>query len=456
MNTPRRIKILLVDDDPGVLQLLSMRLESLNFDVVCADGGDSALATLQMECAHIVISDLRMDGMDGIELFEKIQQLYPGLPVIVLTAHGSIKEAVSATQKGVFSFLTKPVDKDELLSSITQALNLHSPETQSNTNTSNIITCSANMQQLLEQAKLLAQSDINIMIRGESGTGKELLASALQASSPRAGQAYVAINCSAIPAELLESELFGHVKGAFTGATRDNKGLFASADGGTVFLDEIGDMPAPLQVKLLRVLQEQKIRPVGSHQDISINVRVLSATHQNVEEAISDGRFREDLYYRLNVASLSLPALRERRADIQLLAKHFLENIAQRSNNDAKKFSPAALVALMSYDWPGNIRQLNNIVEQLAALSPAAIIGETQVLSALPQSNIVTKEIPSLAEARKQFEREYLEQVLVQTQGNVTDAARQAGRNRSDFHKLIKKHQLNPDILRNAKRQSNE
>ncbi|MBQ0760223.1 MAG: sigma 54-interacting transcriptional regulator [Gammaproteobacteria bacterium] len=456
MNTPRRIKILLVDDDPGVLQLLSMRLEALNFDVVCADGGDSALATLQMECAHIVISDLRMDGMDGIELFEKIQQLYPGLPVIVLTAHGSIKEAVSATQKGVFSFLTKPVDKDELLSSITQALNLHSPETQSNTNTSNIITCSANMQQLLEQAKLLAQSDINIMIRGESGTGKELLASALQASSPRAGQAYVAINCSAIPAELLESELFGHVKGAFTGATRDNKGLFASADGGTVFLDEIGDMPAPLQVKLLRVLQEQKIRPVGSHQDISINVRVLSATHQNVEEAISDGRFREDLYYRLNVASLSLPALRERRADIQLLAKHFLENIAQRSNNDAKKFSPAALVALMSYDWPGNIRQLNNIVEQLAALSPAAIIGETQVLSALPQSNIVTKEIPSLAEARKQFEREYLEQVLVQTQGNVTDAARQAGRNRSDFHKLIKKHQLNPDILRNAKRQSNE
>lgn len=456
MNTPRRIKILLVDDDPGVLQLLSMRLEALNFDVVCADGGDSALATLQMECAHIVISDLRMDGMDGIELFEKIQQLYPGLPVIVLTAHGSIKEAVSATQKGVFSFLTKPVDKDELLSSITQALNLHSPETQSNTNTSNIITCSANMQQLLEQAKLLAQSDINIMIRGESGTGKELLASALQASSPRAGQAYVAINCSAIPAELLESELFGHVKGAFTGATRDNKGLFASADGGTVFLDEIGDMPAPLQVKLLRVLQEQKIRPVGSHQDISINVRVLSATHQNVEEAISDGRFREDLYYRLNVASLSLPALRERRADIQLLAKHFLENIAQRSNNDAKKFSPAALAALMSYDWPGNIRQLNNIVEQLAALSPAAIIGEAQVQSALPQSNIVTKEIPSLAEARKQFEREYLEQILVQTQGNVTDAARQAGRNRSDFHKLIKKHQLNPDILRNAKRQSNE
>ena len=456
MNTPRRIKILLVDDDPGVLQLLSMRLEALNFDVVCADGGDSALATLQMECAHIVISDLRMDGMDGIELFEKIQQLYPGLPVIVLTAHGSIKEAVSATQKGVFSFLTKPVDKDELLSSITQALNLHSPETQSNTNTSNIITCSANMQQLLEQAKLLAQSDINIMIRGESGTGKELLASALQASSPRAGQAYVAINCSAIPAELLESELFGHVKGAFTGATRDNKGLFASADGGTVFLDEIGDMPAPLQVKLLRVLQEQKIRPVGSHQDISINVRVLSATHQNVEEAISDGRFREDLYYRLNVASLSLPALRERRADVQLLAKHFLENIAQRSNNDAKKFSPAALVALMSYDWPGNIRQLNNIVEQLAALSPAAIIGEAQVQSALPQSNIVTKEIPSLAEARKQFEREYLEQILVQTQGNVTDAARQAGRNRSDFHKLIKKHQLNPDILRNAKRQSNE
>lgn len=452
MNTDKRIKVLLVDDDPGVLQLLSMRLEALNFEVICADGGESALAKLQTESASIVISDLRMDGMDGIELFEKIQHRYPSIPVIVLTAHGSIKEAVSATQKGVFSFLTKPVDKDELLSSIQQALNLnpHSPADHSSSD--NIITCSANMQQLLEQTKLLAKSDINIMIRGESGTGKELLASALQSLSARADQPYIAINCSAIPAELLESELFGHVKGAFTGANRDNKGLFASADGGTVFLDEIGDMPAPLQVKLLRVLQEQKIRPVGSNEDINIDVRVLSATHQHLEDAISEGRFREDLYYRLNVASLSLPALRERRADIPLLAKHFLESIALRNSGTTKKFSPAALHALMSYDWPGNIRQLNNIVEQLAALAPAAIIGEAQVTAALPQSTIQTQEIPPLAEARKNFEREYLEQVLLQTQGNVTDAARQAGRNRSDFHKLIKKHQLNPDILRNAKK----
>jgi len=456
MNTQSRIQILLVDDDPGVLQLLSMRLEAMNFDVICADSGDNALAKLQLACANIVISDLRMDGMDGIELFEQIQQLYPGLPVIVLTAHGSIKEAVSATQKGVFSFLTKPVDKDELLSSIQQALNLSSDIASSSGIENNIITCSAKMQQLLEQTKLLAQSDINIMIRGESGTGKELLASALQAASSRADKPFIAINCSAIPAELLESELFGHVKGAFTGASRDNKGLFASADGGTVFLDEIGDMPPPLQVKLLRVLQEQKIRPVGSHQDINIDVRVLSATHQNLEEAISEGRFREDLYYRLNVASLCLPALRERRADIQLLAKHFLEKIAARNNSSAKKFSPAALGALMAYDWPGNIRQLSNIVEQLAALAPAAIIGEAQTIAALPKSSIPTKEMPPLADARKLFEREYLEQVLLQTQGNVTDAARQAGRNRSDFHKLIKKHQLNPDLLRNAKKLSGE
>ena len=456
MNTQQRIKILLVDDDPGVLQLLSMRLEALNFEVICADGGDTALAKLKIECVNIVISDLRMDGMDGIELFEKIQQLYAGLPVIVLTAHGSIKEAVSATQKGVFSFLTKPVDKDELLSSIQQALNLNSDKISSQGLVDNIVTCSAKMQQLLEQAKLLAKSDINIMIRGESGTGKELLASALQAASQRADQPFIAINCSAIPADLLESELFGHVKGAFTGASRDNKGLFASADGGTVFLDEIGDMPAPLQVKLLRVLQEQKIRPVGSHRDISIDVRVLSATHQNLEDAINDGRFREDLYYRLNVASLSLPALRERRADVQLLAKHFLEGIALRTDSPVKRFSPAALCALMAYDWPGNIRQLSNIVEQLAALSPAAIIGEAQTIAALPQLNSPTNELPSLAEARKQFERNYLEQLLVSTHGNVTDAARQAGRNRSDFHKLIKKHQLNPDLLRDAKRQTSQ
>lgn len=456
MMTEQHIKILLVDDDPGVLQLLSMRLESLDFDVICADGGDSALAELQLNLVNIVISDLRMDGMDGIELFEKIQHLYPGLPVIVLTAHGSIKEAVSATQKGVFSFLTKPVDKDELLNSIQLALNLSAGPASNQDTESDIITSSAKMQQLLEQAKLLARSDINIMIRGESGTGKELLASTLQAASNRASKPFIAINCSAIPADLLESELFGHVKGAFTGASRDNKGLFASADGGTVFLDEIGDMPAPLQVKLLRVLQEQKIRPVGSQQDIGIDVRVLSATHQNLEDAIRDGGFREDLYYRLNVASLSLPPLRERRADVQLLAKHFLQSIAQRTRSSPKRFSAEALCALMSYDWPGNIRQLSNVVEQLAALSPAAIIGEAQTTAALPQEKLKTEAIPSLAQARKQFERDYLEQVLISTQGNVTDAARQAGRNRSDFHKLIKKHQLNPDILRNAKKQSNQ
>lgn len=456
MMTEQHIKTLLVDDDPGVLQLLSMRLASLDFDVICADGGDSALAKLQLNLVNIVISDLRMDGMDGIELFEKIQHLYPGLPVIVLTAHGSIKEAVSATQKGVFSFLTKPVDKDELLNSIQLALNLSAGPASNQDTESEIITCSAKMQQLLEQAKLLARSDINIMIRGESGTGKELLASTLQAASNRASKPFIAINCSAIPADLLESELFGHVKGAFTGASRDNKGLFASADGGTVFLDEIGDMPAPLQVKLLRVLQEQKIRPVGSQQDIGIDVRVLSATHKNLEDAIRDGGFREDLYYRLNVASLSLPPLRERRADVQLLAKHFLQSIAQRTRSSPKRFSAEALCALMSYDWPGNIRQLSNVVEQLAALSPAAIIGEAQTTAALPQEKLKTEAIPSLAEARKQFERDYLEQVLISTQGNVTDAARQAGRNRSDFHKLIKKHQLNPDILRNAKKQSNQ
>lgn len=456
MMTEQHIKILLVDDDPGVLQLLSMRLESLDFDVICADGGDSALAKLQLNLVNIVISDLRMDGMDGIELFEKIQHLYPGLPVIVLTAHGSIKEAVSATQKGVFSFLTKPVDKDELLNSIQLALNLSAGPASNQDTESDIITCSAKMQQLLEQAKLLARSDINIMIRGESGTGKELLASTLQAASNRASKPFIAINCSAIPADLLESELFGHVKGAFTGASRDNKGLFASANGGTVFLDEIGDMPAPLQVKLLRVLQEQKIRPVGSQQDIGIDVRVLSATHQNLEDAIRDGGFREDLYYRLNVASLSLPPLRERRADVQLLAKHFLQSIAQRTRSSPKRFSAEALCALMSYDWPGNIRQLSNVVEQLAALSPAAIIGEAQTTAALPQEKLKTEAIPSLAQARKQFERDYLEQVLISTQGNVTDAARQAGRNRSDFHKLIKKHQLNPDILRNTKKQSNQ
>jgi two-component system response regulator GlrR len=383
-----------------------------------------------------------MEPMDGMALFLQVQQSWPTIPVIMLTAHGSIREAVEATQQGLFSFLTKPVDKDELLRVIGQALELGCGPTHSADEgwADAMKTCSETMLHLLEQTRLLARSDINVLISGETGTGKE----ALHRASPRADNPFVAINCGAIPEDLLESELFGHVKGAFTGATRDHEGLFVSADGGSLFLDEIGDMPASLQAKLLRVLQEKKIRPVGDTRDREINVRILSATHRNLEAAIANREFREDLYYRLNGANLSLPALRERKEDIPLLVKHFLEEIAARSGEDVRQISPHGQRLLMQYNWPGNIRQLQNVIEKIVALSPTPVIAEPLIAEALPgvESGLT---VVRLNDAKRQFERDYLVQLLHMTGGNVSEAARISGRNRSDLHKIMKRHDLDSE-----------
>lgn len=434
-----RANILLVDDDAGMLQLLAMRLGALNYSSRCANSGAEALALIQQELPDVVITDLRMEEMSGLALFEKIHTDWPSLPVIILTAHGSIREAVEATQKGVFSFLTKPVDKDELVTTLSQAVtNQHEAPRDKQSWAQNFNTCSAKMYQLLEQAHLLAASDVNVMINGESGTGKEVLARTLHQQSRRADKPFIAINCSAIPSEMLESELFGHVKGSFTGASRDHEGLFVAAEGGVVFLDEVGDMPLPLQAKLLRVLQEKVVRPVGGTKDRVINVRILSATHRNLLEAIQNQSFREDLYYRLNVVTLALPSLRERKEDISLLAKHFLRAIGERTSGPVKSLAPKALNALLAYHWPGNIRQLENVIEQVVALAPGMVVPETLVENALPISN--QPKTKSLTDAKKDFERKYVEDLLRSTQGSITEAARLAGRNRSDFYKIVQRH----------------
>ena len=438
--------ILLVDDDPGMLKLLSLRLKAFGFETISARCGDDALALLETNPVTVLVSDLRMEPMDGLTLFRRVQQRWPAMPVILLTAHGTIRDAVDATREGVFAFLTKPVDKDELLSTLNEALALHGSGSDTQMNDVPVLTRSARMFQLLEQARLYADSDVNILVTGESGTGKELLADTIHRLSPRADQPFVAINCSAIPAELLESELFGYVKGAFTGANQDREGLFSTADGGTVLLDEIGDMPYPLQAKLLRVLQEGVVRPVGGRSDISIDVRVISATHINLDEAIIHKHFREDLYYRLNVVSLHLPPLRERLEDIPLLVEHFLAKIARRTGKAEKQLAPDALGLLLGYSWPGNIRQLENVMERLFALSTAPVISAMLAREALPGEAPLG--IASLSEARKDFEREYLVQLLTATSGNMTMAADLAGRNRSDFHKLAKKHGLDPAVYR--------
>ncbi|GAB7197518.1 two-component system response regulator GlrR [Dickeya oryzae] len=385
-----------------------------------------------------MISDLRMDEMDGLALFAEIQKSQPGMPVIILTAHGSIPEAVAATQQGVFSFLTKPVDRDALYKAIDDALKL-SPPTSDESWRAAVVTRSPIMQRLLEQAKMVAQSDVSVLINGQSGTGKEVLAQAIHAASPRAGRPFIAINCGALPEPLLESELFGHARGAFTGAVSQREGLFQAAEGGTLFLDEIGDMPLALQVKLLRVLQERKVRPLGSNRDQDINVRIISATHRDLPKAMEKGEFREDLYYRLNVVNLKLPALNERAEDIPLLANHLLREAATRHKPFVRSFSTDAMKRLMAASWPGNVRQLVNVIEQCVALTSAPVIGDALVEQALEGENTA---LPTFAEARNQFELNYLRKLLQIAKGNVTQAARMAGRNRTEFYKLLARHEL--------------
>ena len=438
--------LLLVDDDPGLLKLLGMRLASEGYQVSTAENGQEGLRVLSREKIDLVISDLRMDEMDGLQLFSEIQKRSPGMPVIILTAHGSIPDAVSATRQGVFSFLTKPVDREALYKAIDEALS-QSGSAVDEAWRENIVTRSPLMQRLLEQARMVAQSDVSILIQGQSGTGKEVLARAIHAASPRSGKPFVAINCGALPEQLLESELFGHARGAFTGAVSSREGLFQAAQGGSLFLDEIGDMPLALQVKLLRVLQERQVRPLGSNSDIAVDVRIISATHRDLPKAMELGEFREDLFYRLNVVSLKIPPLQARPEDIPLLANHLLRQAAGRNKPFVRRFSTEAMKLLVAAAWPGNVRQLVNVIEQCVALTAAPVINEALVAQALEGENTA---LPTFADARSQFELNYLRKLLQITKGNVTQAARMAGRNRTEFYKLLARHELDASDFKGA------
>jgi two-component system response regulator GlrR len=443
--------ILLVDDDPDLLRLLSMRLAGAGYRVTAAASAEEALVKLAMERPQLVVSDVQLPGKDGLALFDSIRAQHPSLPVILLTAHGTIPDAVEATSRGVYTYLTKPFDGKALLDTIAQALAVEgSAESSADTGEveawrAAIVSRSNRMAEVLAEAKLVAASDASVLIRGESGSGKELVAQAIHLASPRAGKPFVAVNCGAIPENLLESELFGHVKGAFTGAVANHPGLFQAANGGTLFLDEIGDMPVPLQVKLLRVLQERQVRPVGASHSVPIDVRILSATHRDLDAAIVDGSFRADLYYRLAVVSLALPTLAERREDIPLLAHHFLARLALKYGRKVNGFAPDALKALTTASWPGNVRQLHNVVEQVTALATTPLVPLALVQRALRTPSM---EVLSYTEARLRFERDYLVNLLKITDGNVADAARLADRNRTEFYRLMQKHGLTPGLFR--------
>jgi two-component system response regulator GlrR len=439
-------RILIVDDDPALLKLLSLRLHYEGHVPIEASSGATALARLDHELPNILITDLRMPGMDGLQLFEAVHRRYPLLPVLILTANGTIPDAVNAMQRGVFGYITKPFEGADLMLEVNRALEVSSTlgadmpgDLPGEAWREAIITRSPRMEKLLAEARLMAQSDASVLIHGESGTGKELLARALHASSARSHEALVAVNCGAIPENLVESELFGHVKGAFTGAVRDSVGMFTSAHRGTIFLDEIADLPLAMQVKLLRVLQEREVRPVGASKPHKVDVRVISASNRKLEDEVAAGRFREDLFYRLNVVGLTLPPLAERREDIALLANHFMRSLAQRYAKPLTAFAPGALELLGTAAWPGNVRQLQNMVEKCVVLCTGTLIPVTLVQSALSSQG---SELLPLDEARKEFERGYLTQLLKMTNGNVAQAAKLARRNRTDFYALLARHEL--------------
>lgn len=444
-------RVLIVDDDTDILRLIEMRLLAAGYQVTPATSGIAALTQIAANRPSLVISDLRMPDMDGLALFDNIHNNDPTLPFIMLTAHGSIPEAVEATQRGIFGFMTKPFDSKSLLKQVEAALRINSSDSSLNDPCeiedwhAEIITRSPQMRNLLAQAKLMAASDASVFIQGDSGTGKELLARAIHKASNRKDLPFIAINCGAIPEALLESELFGHSKGAFTGAIRDHKGLFQSAQGGTLFLDEIGDMPIPLQVKLLRALQERSIRPIGSNNNIDIDVRVISATHRNIIEEMSSGRFREDLYYRINVLTLAIPPLAERREDISLLANNFLNQLSQKYNKNLNGFAPEAMELMISAPWPGNVRQLQNIVEQVVVLATTSLVSASQLQKAL-QNDIDT--ILPFKIAHSKFEHDYLIKLLKTTNGDVSQAARLAQSNPAEFNKLIKRHKIIPALFK--------
>ncbi len=442
----RRARILVVDDDPGLLRLLTIRLRAENYEVEAVESAAAALAACTRFRPDLVITDLRMDQMDGIGLLKELQCRWPGLKVIILTAHGTIPDAVHATQIGAFGFLTKPVDKQDLLDHVQKALKVSGFAHLDEDWRAAIITRSQQMEDKLAQANMVAGTDARVLITGEGGTGKELIARAIHEASPRRNKQFAVVNCSATAEDMLESEMFGHEKGAFPAAARAQKGLFETLDGGTLLLDEVGDMPMRLQVRLLRVLQENQIRPIGGAEAVAINVRVISTTRRDLHQLMVAGQFREDLYYRLNVVHIEVPALGRRREDIPLLVAHFLEQIAKETGQ-RKIYAPEAVELLATAEWPGNVRQLYNVVRQNVALSQGAIITAELVQQSLGGN---PTRLPSFDEARDEFTRNYLSQILQITTGNVSQAARLARRNRTDFYKLLSRHQLQPDDFKKS------
>jgi len=443
-------KILVVDDDINIVEVIKMRLESAGYAVATALSCEQALTEARKEPFNLTITDLKMSDKNGIKLMEELLLIDPEMPVIILTAHGSIENAVEAIKKGAYSYLTKPFDQKELILQIKNALDkqklTHQLKNlqaiiQEKFSFDNIIGKSREMRMLYEKISRIAKTDSTVHIYGESGTGKELVAKAIHCSSQRAEEPFIVASCGAIPETLIENELFGHMKGSYTDAHESKKGLFAQADKGTIFLDEIGETPPSFQVKLLRVLQEQEFKPIGSECSIKINVRVIVATNRDLQREVAEGKFREDLFYRVNVIPIYLPPLRDRREDIPLLADYFLKKYSRKSDREIGGFTSSAIRKLMLYDWPGNVRELENKIEYAVAMCTKTKIDSKDIFLS-PGARI--KKTRPFKMAKEEFEKEYLVHLLKINKGHMVNVAKMADKGRSDLYYLIKKHGINP------------
>ncbi len=450
--------VLIVDDDKSLLELLRIRLEGSNYRVLTAASGETALRLAEKESVDLCVFDLKLNDTDGVTLMEKFHAGSPETPVVILTAHGSIENAVEAMKRGAYNYLTKPFEPQELLIQIERALEKRRLTSKiknlegllhTRYDFANIVTRSQRMRKVLDIVTTISRTDSTVYIQGESGTGKELIARAIHLASTRKDRAFVALNCAAIPETLLESELFGHEKGAFTGAVRTTKGLFTQAHEGTIFLDEIGDMPISIQAKLLRVLEERRFFPIGSEKPVEVDTRIIVATNKDLQELIQRGLFRQDLYYRIHVIPIQLPPLRERKEDIPPLVEHFLNRFNEQMKKDIKRLSPEAMQKLIRHSWPGNVRELENTLECAAAITQEETINEGLILTSKPTSRSPAR---PLKEAKDEFERDYLTQILEEAGGNISEAAKLAGKYRADLYDLLKKHNLRGETFKKPRR----
>jgi two-component system, NtrC family, response regulator GlrR len=464
--------LLVVDDDQNLIELIGLKLKAEGYEVTTATTGQEAVQAAKAAIFDLCIVDLRLSDQDGISVMRELHSINPGMRVIILTGYGTVESAVQAMQEGAYSYLSKPFNTQELLLQISRALENRRLNSEIQRlkglleqayDFPNIVAKSGKMRSVLDIVSRIADTESTIYLQGESGTGKELIAKAIYLASSRRDKPFVAVNCAALPEPLLESELFGHEKGSFTGADKSTRGLLSQANNGTFFLDEVGDMPLSIQAKLLRALQDKQFYPVGSERPVAVNVRIIVATNKNLEEEVAKGNFRLDLFYRLHVIPIHLPPLRERKEDIPLLADRFLKQISQQMKKKIKGITPEAMRKLMLYDWPGNVRELENTLEYAVAMTRHDMLTEDSILhtkgttvnSARTEDlatfvNGTKGPVKSYKSAKYEFEKGYLVHLLKLCGGKASEAAKLAGKSRTDFYELLRKHEIKIDDFRRS------